>query len=226
MNYIIQAVWQGLVLGLLLCISIGPGFFALLRTSLNYGFRSGIAFAFGVFLSDTACVFLAYLGASQLIVKDSNKFIVGVIGGTILLVFGVYYIFQKKSIEEKEDTKEELEEIDQSISISAGKKSSSKKVNYSLDMAKGFILNMINPFVLLLWISWVTIVSSNTNYGHIHIIIFFSVTLLTVLSTDVLKAFGAHKIKQMLNAHLLLMINRLVGLIMIGCGIWMMYRVF
>ena len=93
-------------------------------------------------------------------------------------------------------------------------------------MVKGFILNIINPFVLLLWISWVTIVSSNTNYQHLHIIIFFSVTLITVLATDVAKAYGAHKIKQMLNAHLLLMVNRLVGLIMIGCGIWMMYRVF
>ncbi len=215
MDFIIQAIWQGLVLGMLLCISIGPGFFALLRTSLNYGFRSGIAFAFGVFLSDAVCVCLAYLGASQLIIKDSNKFVVGVIGGTILLVFGVYYIFQKKSIEEKDQKEEDLTE----------KKSVSKRPSHLFEMAKGFILNTINPFVLLLWISWVTIVSSNTNYHHVHIIIFFSVTLITVLATDVLKAYGAHRIKQMLNARLLLMVNRLVGLIMIGCGIGMIYRV-
>src|ERR1051326_510408 len=216
MDLIFQAIWQGLVLGVLLCISICPGFFALLSTSLNQGYQSGVALALGIFLSDTTCVFLAYLGASQLFTKESNKFITGVIGGTIVMVFGIYYIVQKKSIEENSVSDENIPLLNEQR----------KKVNYPLSIAKGFILNIINPFVILLWLSWVGIVSSNINFKHLHIFVFFATTLLTVLTTDILKALAAHKIKQMLNAQLLDRINRLVGVIMVGCGIWLIYRVF
>ncbi|HEY6162425.1 MAG TPA: LysE family transporter [Bacteroidia bacterium] len=218
MDLLFQAIWQGLVLGMLLCISIGPGFFALLRTSLNQGYQSGIALAIGIFLSDTTCVFLAYQGASKLFTHEGNKFITGVIGGTIVMVFGIFYIVQKKSIEENSVSDENIPLLDD--------QRRRKGVNYPLSIAKGFILNIINPFVILLWLSWVGIVSSNINFKHIHIFIFFATTLLTVLTTDILKALAAHKIKQMLNAQLLERINRLVGVIMVGCGIWMIYRVF
>ena len=227
MHFIIQATWQGLVLGMLLCISIGPGFFALLQTSLKNGYRSGVALAFGIFLSDTTCVFLAYLGASQLFQKEEYKMLTSVIGGTIVLVFGTYYIFQKRSIEQNDAVEKKIDVLDdQHIMGHTGKKHTKKSENYAITILKGFILNLINPFVILLWLSWVTIISSNTDYHHIHIIIFFAVTLITVLSTDILKALAAHKIKQMLNAHVLALVNRIVGVIMVGCGIWMIARVF
>jgi threonine/homoserine/homoserine lactone efflux protein len=225
MDLIFQVIWQGLVLGMLLCISIGPGFFALLRTSLNNGYRSGIALAVGIFLSDTTCVFLAYLGASQLFQKDEYKMMTSIIGGTIVVVFGVYYIFQKKSIEQNDEVEKKIEVLGEHQHHNARSAKRSTE-NYSITILKGFILNLINPFVILLWLSWVTIISSNTDYHHLHIIIFFAVTLLTVLSTDILKALAAHKIKQLLNAKLLGLINRIVGVIMVGCGIWMIVRVF
>ncbi|MEW6468556.1 MAG: LysE family translocator [Bacteroidota bacterium] len=210
MNLVFDAMYKGFALGMALCISIGPAFFALIQSSLKNGYRSGIALALGIFLSDTACVALAYLGASSLFAKEENKTIIGVIGGTILLVFGIYNIFQKKSITEDDHADD--------IVI--------KKVNLPFMVLKGFFLNILNPFVILLWIGWVGLVSSREEYTHVEIIIFFVTTLATVLATDILKALAAGKIKKFLNARTLALVNRLVGLIMAGCGVWMMYRVF
>ena len=210
MNLIIDAIYKGFALGITLCIAIGPSFFALLQTSLKNGYKSGIALAFGVFLSDAACIGLAYLGASSLFTKPENKTIIGVIGGTVLLVFGVFSFFQKKAVKDEEN-KEEVEIKNPSISIS---------------VIKGFFLNILNPVVILLWVGWVAFISSNKDYTRIEVGIFFSTTLATVLATDILKALGAHKIKSLLNDRILILVNKLVGLIMIGCGIVMMYRVF
>src|SRR5690349_9544264 len=98
MDLIFEAVYKGLALGMALCVAIGPSFFALIQTSLKHGLSFGVALAIGIFLSDLTCVALAYLGASQLFVNPANKQLIGVIGGTILLVFGVYNLFQKKTI--------------------------------------------------------------------------------------------------------------------------------
>ena len=211
MNLIFDAIYKGFALGMALCIAIGPGFFALLQTSLKNGYISGVALAFGIFLSDVLCVGLAYLGASSLFTKPENKVLIGVIGGTILLVFGVFGFFQKKAVKADEENKDEIEVKNPSVSIS---------------ILKGFFLNLLNPFVILLWIGWVTLISSNKDYKSLEIGVFFTTTLITVLATDILKAFGAHKIKSMLNDRILILVNKLVGLIMIGCGIAMMYRVF
>jgi|SRR5688572_162794 len=209
MNLIVDALYKGFALGMALCISIGPAFFALIQTSLKNGYQSGVALAVGIFLSDTACVALAYLGASSLFTKEENKTIIGVIGGTILLVFGIYNFFQKKSIINDEEEQIEI-----------------KKTNVPIAVLKGFFLNILNPFVILLWIGWVGLVSSNKDYTHVELTVFFSTTLITVLSTDILKALAADKIKKFLNARILMLVNRIVGLIMAGCGAWMMYRVF
>lgn len=206
MNLVFEAMYKGLALGMALCISIGPSFFALIQTSIKNGYRSGIALAIGVFLSDVFCVAVAYLGASQLFEDPKNKLYIGLIGGTILMVFGIFNIFQKKAIAE------ENMEI--------------KEVNQTLIVLKGFVLNTFNPFVLLLWIAWMGLISSQSDFTAVHVILFFVTALATVLATDILKALAANKIARFLTPALLLWVNRIVGIIMIVCGLSLIYRVF
>jgi threonine/homoserine/homoserine lactone efflux protein len=210
MNLLFEVVYKGLALGIALCVAIGPSFFALIQTSLKYGLSFGVTLAFGIFLSDVTCVALAYLGASQLFVNPSNKQLIGVLGGTILLVFGVYNLFQKKTIAQDSDNN--------SMVV--------KKANKWLIFLKGYFLNILNPFVILLWLGWVGLISAGSEYNHLHVIVFFAVALLTVLATDILKAMAADKIKKFLNEKILRLLNRLVGIIMFICGIVMIMRVF
>lgn len=134
---IIKAIIQGVMLGLALAFSFGPAFFALLQTSSKNGFKSGFALATGIMLSDLFCVFLAYLGMAQLFNNPQNKVYVGLIGGTILMTFGFFSIFQKKQPSADTENK---------IVINA--------VNFPLTITKGFFLNLLNPFVLLFWAAW------------------------------------------------------------------------
>lgn len=203
----INSVWQGFLLGLALCIAIGPSFFALIQTSIRNGFYSGAALAFGIFLSDLVCVALAYLGASRLFDDPHNKLLIGVIGGTVLIVFGIYNL-QKKTIV-----------VEENIDIK-------KSFSVPLTVLKGFLLNILNPAVFLLWMGWMGLVSARGDFKPYHVIIFFSTALLTVLATDIMKAYGAFWIRQYLRPMLLVWLNRVVGIIMICCGIWMICRSF
>lgn len=207
MKAIFEAVSQGFLLGLALCVAVGPSFFALIQTSIRNGFRSGAALAAGIFISDVVCVALAYLGASRLFENPQNKLIVGVIGGTILIVFGFINLYKKALV------------VDGDLEIK-------RNVSLPLTALKGFLLNILNPFVLLLWVGWVGLVSARSDFKPYHVILFFSIALLTVLVTDLLKAYGANWIRRYLRPRLLVWVNRVVGIIMIGCGMWMIYRVF
>ena len=62
-----EAVWNGVLFGLLLTIFIGPVFFALIQTSVHRGFIYGVFMALGIALSDAIYVFLAYLGLSKIL---------------------------------------------------------------------------------------------------------------------------------------------------------------
>lgn len=197
------------MLGLALAFSFGPAFFALLQTSSKNGFKSGFALATGIMLSDLFCVFLAYLGMAQLFNNPQNKVYVGLIGGTILMTFGFFSIFQKKQPSADTENK---------IVINA--------VNFPLTITKGFFLNLLNPFVLLFWAGWVGLVSSNAEYTHIHIILFFSSALSTVYLTDILKAYSANKIAKYLNEKILRVFNFLLGIILVVSGLILIYRVF
>lgn len=207
MNIIIESLSQGFLLGLALCIAVGPSFFALIQTSIRNGFHSGIALALGIFLSDVACVALAYLGASRLFENPQNKLFIGLIGGTVLIVFGIYNL-QKKTIV-----------VEENIDIK-------KSFSLPLTILKGFLLNILNPGVFLLWMGWMGMVSARSDFQSYHVIIFFSVALLTVLATDVMKAYGAFWIRRFLRPMLLVWMNRIVGVIMIICGIVMIIGVF
>ena len=201
----IRAILDGIILGLTLALLIGPAFFTLIQTSIKHGFNSGVALAIGIFISDTTCVFLAYLGASQLFDNPENKVIIGVIGGIIMIIFGTVNVFHKPAAQ------------DDGVEI--------KSRSPFWMMVKGYILNILNPFVLLFWIGAVTLESSKFEFDIPKVVACFSVTLLTVLATDFLKAYIALKIRELLSPGLLLKVNRVAGIILIVVGMSLIYRV-
>ncbi|MES2592004.1 MAG: LysE family translocator [Bacteroidota bacterium] len=203
---ILKAILQGLILGTVLAIQPGPSFFTLLQTSSKKGFKSGLALAVGIFLSDVICVLLAYLGIAQLFNDPKNKAIIGLIGGCLLIIFGLVSILHKKSVEEE-----------RAIDI--------KAVNVPLFITKGFFLNLLNPSVIFLWVLWVGAVSSNKDFTKIHISLFFITTLCIVFFTDVLKAYFADKISKRLSHSILRKISLLLGVILIITGMVFIYRV-
>jgi threonine/homoserine/homoserine lactone efflux protein len=202
---LLQAILQGFALGLFLSIQPGPSFFALLQTSSKMGFKSGMALAFGILLSDIVYVVLSYLGVAQLFNDEEYKKMISLAGGAILVVFGLYSFVHKK------------EEKTENISISAAK--------LPLYISKGFLLNFLNPSVLFLWVLYVGIVSAQSGYTKMHIISFFVTTLAVVFTCDSLKAYYANKISQRISDRILKNFNVLLGLILLITGLVFIYRV-
>ncbi len=202
---ILKAIFQGFALGFVLAIQPGPSFFTLLETSSKKGFKSGLALAIGIFISDIICVLLCYLGVAQLFENPHNKTYIGLIGGGILIIFGLISILHKKK-----------EEEELGIVI--------KAVNVPLYITKGFFLNMLNPAVIFFWLLWVGTISSNKEYTHIHVILFFATSLSIVFITDVLKAYFANKISKRLSHQVLRKVSVLLGTILVGIGIVFIIR--
>jgi threonine/homoserine/homoserine lactone efflux protein len=203
---LLQAILQGLALGLFLAIQPGPSFFALLQTSSKMGFRSGLALAFGIFLSDVVYVVLSYLGVAQLFNNEEHKKVISLAGGAVLVVFGLVSIFHKK-----EETNENK------VSINAAK--------LPLYISKGFLLNFLNPSVLFLWVLYVGLVSAQSGYSQLHIFFFFTTTLAVVFTCDGFKAYYANKISQRISEKVLKNFNLLLGLILLITGLVFIYRV-
>ncbi|HLC82375.1 MAG TPA: LysE family transporter, partial [Bacteroidia bacterium] len=206
-------IFSGLTLGLALALSLGPSFFALIQTSTKRGFRPAFWLAFGIFLSDILCVFLAYFGVAQFFDNPQNKLYIGLAGGTVLMMFGFFSVFQfrAKVAEEKELGAQDL---------------AVKAVSMPLYVTKGFFLNLLNPVVIGLWMACVVTVSSNKDYTFIHILLFFIVSLTTVFLTDVLKAYSANKISKFLSEKVLRIVSIIAGIILMVSGVIMIYRVF
>lgn len=199
---------QGILLGLTLSSITGPALFSLLQTSINRGFKSGLFLAVGIFLSDVTVVYLSFLGALQLLNQNNNYVIAGIVGGFILIGFGIYTFYHKVDINENNEH----------VVI--------KVAGPTTYILKGYFLNIMNPFVWILWISAMVGVTSGFGNNKHGVVLFFTGTLITIIAADILKVFIADKIKQKLKPRLILRINQLVGVILIIFGISLMVSVF
>ena len=93
------AVYEGIILGLVLAFSFGPGFFALINTGITHGFKPGAALAVGIFLSDLALIVLIFvllaLGAQGILSDPKSQSFIGVVGGIVLIVYGSFNLYSR-----------------------------------------------------------------------------------------------------------------------------------
>lgn len=201
-------ILEGTILGLTLAIMLGPAMFSLIQTSIHRGLYRGILLAGGIFLSDLTLVVLCYLGAVQIIGNDRNYLMFGVIGGLVLVIFGVVTFLRKVQVTDENNL----------IAVSIP-----GPLTY---IFKGFFLNFANPFVWLFWVSVMVTVSSGYGTDSWSIKAFFAGSLLTILFTDILKVIIANRLKRYLKPRILIMINHLVGILLVLFGIYLVIRTF
>lgn len=207
----IQFFFQGIVLGLVVAISFGPAFFAIIQTGINRGFKYGVFMALGVSVSDILLIALCYLIGSSLFDDPQNKVYIGLIGGIILIIFGSVAWAKKPDILKRRHIKYQGAE---------------KTPSYVGYIVRGFFLNIVNPFLFFFWFGAFGIISKSASEGHLlqSTIAFFSGTMMTVFLTDVLKSWLGGKIKKILKPRTELIINKLVGIALVIFGIVLIFR--
>ena len=205
----IEDIQAAVPLGFFLAFMIGPVFFVLLETSVTKGFRAAVAFDFGVIVVDVFFIGLAYFSSFQLLENLSNQPGLFVFGGMIITIYGVI-IFLKKT----KKTTEEASEIQ------------FKKTNYLGLFIKGFLLNFINIGVLVFWLGVIIITGPGLENDVNRFLVFFGTMILAYFVTDLFKILLAKQLKRKLTPDRILKVKKLLGLILIICGLVLIVKGF
>ena len=204
---------KGIVTGFILSIMIGPVFFVLLETSIRKGARAALALDLGVLLSDLVYILIAYVFYSEVAALNSGEKsgLLKIIGGSLFMLFAFITFFKK--------VKE--------IKVDAVGKVVQKPSDYVMLSLKGFLLNLANPMVIFYWFSVMTLAEKNTNAPDNQegsIFFFILVLLITFFSLDLLKIFGAKKLRPLVTYKVLVTLNRLIGIVFFGFGIFLIIK--
>jgi len=194
-------------LGFLLSFMIGPVFFVLLETSAVKGFRAALVFDLGVIVADIIFLVVAYFSSFQLLENLSNQPGLFVFGGVILLVYGITTYFKT---EVKKDNP----------ALKAAKN------NYLGLFVKGFLLNFINIGVLVFWLGIIIVVGPSLDNDPNRIMVFFGTMLAAYLATDIIKILLAKQLKRKLTHKRISQIKKMLGIILIICGLVLITKGF
>ena len=190
-----------ITVGFFTAFIMGPVFWVLLETSITKGFKAAVAFDLGVMFADVCFIGVCYLGSFQLLEDDQNKQGLFVLGGTILLLYGLFsWINRNKKSKDQPEIQE-------------------SKENYFGLAAKGFAIYILNVGVFIFW-GGVTIVSSPASgKSFTSFVLFFSIVLLSYFITDLLKISVANRFKSLLTGKGIVIVNSIVSLILIVSGV-------
>lgn len=205
----VDALLKGLAISLLLIFSVGPVIFTTIKQSINHGRRGGFSFIAGVWISDVIWVILSNGFSEAIKTLLDFKIPIGIAGCLFLIGMGIYFAFIKK-IEPRRV--QEPTEIAGDVITPAG-----KKTNYFAILSSGFIINTLNPAVISFWVLMAASLASV--YSLYDRIIIFSTCLGVNMLADVGKVLGAGYIGKKLSDRVILMINRVSGVLYLVFGV-------
>lgn len=206
-----EFILTGIGYGLLLSVMIGPAFFVLLETSITKGIRAALMFDLGVLLSDLLYLGIAFAFFNQVeaLMQSEYRWVLRVVGGLLFVAIGILYIRKKKP----KITQKQLEETSR---LSAG--------NYFMMLLKGFTFNAVNPGVFFYWLTLMSILPNApselgfTQRSH-EIFSYIIVILITFFAIDILKIFGAKKLRVVLTPQWMRNLNLALGIVLICFGV-------
>lgn len=195
----LEVITKGIGFGLILSLAVGPVFFTLLKTSLQKGFKAGLYTAIGVSFSDVVFILLAYGGLSPFFKNDIVKQNLALVGGAVVIVFGIYTLLHKP--------------VAYTVNID-----SHSRTTYVRQIFKGFAVNSINPTVFVFWLGVVSLASVDYQFIEWKIGLFFASIVATVLTMDITKAHLANKLRGLLSTKVMRRMYLVVGCALIILG--------
>ena len=205
----VDAFLKGLAISLLLIFSVGPVIFTIIKQSINHGRKGGFSFIIGVWISDVIWVILSNGFSEAIKTLLDFKIPIGIAGCAFLIGMGIYFAFIKKIKPRKQ---REAVEIVGDVYTPTG-----KRTNYFAIMSSGFIINTLNPAVISFWV--IMAASLASVYSLYDRIIIFSTCLGVNMLADIGKVLGAGHIGKRLSDRVILLINRISGVLYLIFGL-------
>jgi len=197
-----EAIFQGIVMGLILSTFCGPIFFMIINLGITSTLKSVFYLAFGAFLSDLIIVLVLLYVALGSIAELKYLNILYYIGGSVLIYFGTRNLIKKAVIAEQTEV-------------------SQKKLNKLF--IKGFMINSLNPNIFFFWFGTMML-AFNTYHNDKQLVLIQFISGLSVsLSTDCLKGYSAFHLKKYVTPTFLNVLNKISGLIIIGFGVKLIF---
>lgn len=203
----LEAVLKGLAMGLLLALSVGPVIFTIVKHSISNGRAGGFSFVIGVWISDFLLIVLSNAFSQLVTTLLDFRMVIGVTGSAFLIGMGIFYLFLKKIHFHPED-----------MDLPPLKKSDHAKISL-----QGFLLNTLNPAVMIFWLTASTAIAiTHTIRDRI---IIFSTALLVNMGADVFKVILAGKVRKKLTLKNIRLINKISGLILLIFGAVLLFGI-
>ncbi len=204
----IDALLKGLALGSILALSVGPVIFTIIKQSLNNGREGGFSFVAGVWVSDILLIVVSNAFTEWVKALLQYKQAIGFIGSTFLIAMGLFYLFLKKvQLNQQEGA------IDQRF----------RKRDMAKIFSSGFLINTLNPSVLLFWL--VNATAFAVSHSFRDRVLIFTVCMLFNMLADSLKVLLAGKLRKKLTLHNLSLVNKVSGVILVGFGIALLWGI-
>ena len=197
-----EAVLKGIALGFVLALSVGPIIFTIIKQSLNNGHKGGFSFVAGVWVSDIILVFLSNTVSSLVNQMLEHKAAIAIAGSAFLVSMGIYFAFFKKA---------------HLPTDADGNMVRFRKRDMARIFASGFIINTLNPGVILFWLGNATVLSVDHTLRER--VIIFSVCLLINMAADVAKVMMAGKLRSKITLRALTIVNKISGSLLIIFGL-------
>ncbi|HQO31825.1 MAG TPA: LysE family transporter [Chitinophagales bacterium] len=197
-----DAIIKGLISGTTVSLLIGPIFIALVDITITKGWRSGLAYVFGIIFIDTLLIYALYelLGDIDFMAYQKE---ISLVGGIVLVLFGILTFTSSASIQHTN-----VENIK----------------TYFAAFLKGITINILNPFVIVWWMGIYTTVAT-FNYSPPEIFAYYFSLLLMVFLFDLLKIRFAYYIKNRLKTSFLTNLKKVAGVCLFIFGVAMLVRI-
>jgi threonine/homoserine/homoserine lactone efflux protein len=203
----LNLILQGAILGFGLAIMVGPIFIALMQTSIEKGGRAGLMVGLGIWVSDILFVTITYYFIHKIshIINDSTfTFWMGLLGGFILIVFGISAMVKQ-------------------VDVVIDRPSFSAKSLFSY-WSKGFLVNTVNPFSFVFWISVISTYVIGKKVNTYEAAVFLTSIIVVIIITDALKVVLAKSIRKRLDQKLISWLIKGAGLVLLLFGIALIVR--
>ncbi len=200
-----EAILLGMGAGIISSFLTGPVFFAMIKTSIERGFKAGFSLAIGVIISDIVLIGLVLFGSQFLKYQDSFDKYVGIIGGIFLFAVGIYYLLSRVSINYDTDPL--------------------SKINKRGYLLKGFLMCILTPSTLMFWIIVSGIISVKLDKLDEKLFCFF-IAMATQLTIDGFKSYYSSKLRHRIKEDTLSKLNKVAGVIIILFASWLIYKTY
>lgn len=197
-----QAVGNGFMTGLVISSFMGPIFFMMLELGLAGRIRGIFYLALGTFASDLLSVIIIYSIAKHLVQYTTFMNGMYMVGGLVLIVIGLTTLLKSR-------TNTDHPAVD-------------KKYLHRL-FVKGFLINTTNPNVFFFWFGAVMLTINLYKNEATYVFAHFITALVMVLTTDILKGYGASLLRPFIKDNTMLYLGKLSGVIIMAFGVKLIF---